>query len=298
MGTLYSYRQYQTLPDFALPLLGKPNLPSSNETVMIIAPHSDDETLGAAGYIKQSLDNHARVIVVLMTNGDGHRFSTIEEFNKAYPGANDYINSGYTRQKESENALSVLGLSPNNIIFLGYPDGGLLPIIERHWSENSLYRSQYTKSDHSPYNNSFAQDAAYYGENIFHNIEKLVSLYEPSIVISPNENDENPDHRATAIFVNRVLGELQIKPINYTYLVHFSRYPQPFKYRPDNYLSPPARLISGDSSWYSLSLDKNSEDRKDQAVKAYSSQIKVPLLKTLMESLVRKNEIFSEKIHK
>ena len=49
--------------------------------------------------------------IVVVTNGD-------------FPG----VQTGLARQVESVNAAQVLGLTEQNVIFLGYPDGALMQI--------------------------------------------------------------------------------------------------------------------------------------------------------------------------
>lgn len=79
------FYKYFSLPQFAAPILPEIQLPQKNQTVVIFAPHCDDEVLGSGGLIYKSIQNGARVCVVLMTNGDGQRYGTIEEFGKIIP---------------------------------------------------------------------------------------------------------------------------------------------------------------------------------------------------------------------
>jgi LmbE family N-acetylglucosaminyl deacetylase len=107
---------YPKLSDLApLPLAGHTKL-------LVLAPHCDDETLGAGGAILAAEHLGMEVRVVIATNGDGYLFATMEEFRQAYPTAEDFIRMGNVRQQESLNALQVLGLQPDQVIFLSYPD--------------------------------------------------------------------------------------------------------------------------------------------------------------------------------
>jgi LmbE family N-acetylglucosaminyl deacetylase len=45
------------------------------DRVLIVAPHIDDEAIGAAGYALDSIANGAEVYVVFLTAGDCNRFS-------------------------------------------------------------------------------------------------------------------------------------------------------------------------------------------------------------------------------
>jgi len=84
------------------------------KTRIIFAPHPDDEALMASGIIYSALSKGDVVKVVVMTNGD------------AFPPATTA--TGITREAETVSGMSVLGLSEQNIIFLGYGDLTLMKL--------------------------------------------------------------------------------------------------------------------------------------------------------------------------
>src|SRR5450756_1369935 len=57
---------------------------------------------------------------------------------------------GHKRMQEAKNAAHVLGLSSNDLIFLGYPDGGLSDIFMNVWTSKP-YRSGVTNAASVPY---------------------------------------------------------------------------------------------------------------------------------------------------
>jgi LmbE family N-acetylglucosaminyl deacetylase len=288
---LFFYRQYQSLPEFALPLLNNIQEPTKADRVLVFAPHCDDETLGAGGYIAKAVQNQANVEVVMVTNGDGHRFSTIEEFKKLYPTSQDYINSGYKRQDESKRALATLGLT-KNIIFLGYPDGGIGSLFNRNWQ--STYRSPFTKTGTSPYQDNFRDGVTYQGVNLYNDIVKILTDFNPTVVIFPSADDAHPDHKATNWFVEKALTDNpSLKVQKYYYLVHYRRFPNPGGLHLDRYLMPPANLINLGTVWGKFDMDQSLQALKVKAIKQYTSQIAVPTLRTLMEGFMRQNELFS-----
>jgi len=81
--------------------------PPTNRAV-IVAPHPDDETLGAGGLITTLRRRDVEIIVVAVTDGE-----------KAYEAA---PNLGPIRSHEQQEALQVLGVDPGHIIRLGLPD--------------------------------------------------------------------------------------------------------------------------------------------------------------------------------
>src|SRR5438105_6795742 len=48
---------------------------TSRDRVLVLAPHPDDESLGAAGLIQCAVAAHARVCVVFATNGDNNAWA-------------------------------------------------------------------------------------------------------------------------------------------------------------------------------------------------------------------------------
>ena len=55
----------------------------------------------------------------------------------------------------------------------------------------------------------------------------------------------------------------------------------------------PIRLISFDGGWERLMLSEETKNLKQKALKSYKSQLKNLLLKKLLESSIRENELFA-----
>ena len=89
-------------------LIGAPAWLPSNKRTVVIAPHPDDETLGAAGVIACQRRSGLPVSVIAVTDGEA-----------AYPNAHGLAE---VRKKEQESALQVLGVHPHDIVRLGFPD--------------------------------------------------------------------------------------------------------------------------------------------------------------------------------
>lgn len=86
-------------------------------TVLIAAPHSDDELLGCGAAISRLRDTSG-VHVVYFTDGSG---SPSPAFGRN-PAVKDLPR---LRAEEARRALAVLGVPAQNMTFLGYPDGRL-----------------------------------------------------------------------------------------------------------------------------------------------------------------------------
>lgn len=292
IGLTVYYFKYPTLPEFTYPLIPSLDLSQSPQNILIFSPHCDDEILGSGGLIAQSIKRGDKVVVVLITNGDGHRYTTFEEFKKIYPKPEDYINVGYKRQQESIAALEKVGLYQNNIIFLGYPDSGIDELLHKYY--NQPYLSPYTKQSSSPYSNSYHENVLYTGQNLASDISNIIKIFSPTVIVAPSSDDSHPDHAATAQFVRRAVKDSNQKVIYLSYLVHYNRYPYPKGFHTDRYLMPPARLIKFSDDWRSYNLDPETVKQKEGALSAYQSQLKDSLLKNIMESFLRRNELFQE----
>lgn len=262
-----------------------------SEIAIIFAPHCDDETLACAGIIQNLISSGKEVKVVVVTNGDGFKYAAEAEFKKFSLKPEDYIKFAYERQNETVEALKILGVKKENIIFLGYPDRGLLPMWSKYFNCEKLYTSPFTKDNFSPYYNSFTKKAPYCGKSLVYDLKNILAIFSPSTIYIPHPNDDHPDHRAVYCFVKLALKELKKEDIKiYTYLIHRGRWPQPQGFYPELSLIPPSSLLNLDTSWYKFELDSKEVSLKYRAFLQYTSQTRV--MKRFLSSFIRKNEIF------
>jgi LmbE family N-acetylglucosaminyl deacetylase len=90
-------------------------LPDSRR-LLVIAPHPDDEAIGAWGLIVRARRRGADVRVIVVTDGAGsHRASP------SWPRARLV----QERQRETRAAMRRIGVPASAVTFLGLPDGGL-----------------------------------------------------------------------------------------------------------------------------------------------------------------------------
>src|SRR5258707_14880257 len=95
------------------------------DRVLIVAPHVDDEALGAGGYVLDAFAHGAEVYVVFLTAGDCNRFSARLLHKTLEPTASNYLSMGRTRIAEGKAAMGMLGVPSDHFFMLGYPDRGL-----------------------------------------------------------------------------------------------------------------------------------------------------------------------------
>ena len=87
----------------------------SSGSLMIIAPHADDETLGCAATILQASQAGRRVCVIIVSDGS-------QSIQSAFISPQQLA---ALRVDEAVAALNVLGVAREDIVFLGFPDSRL-----------------------------------------------------------------------------------------------------------------------------------------------------------------------------
>jgi len=274
--------------------------PGPDDRILIFAPHPDDEVLGSGTYIQRAIKNGAEVKVVLMTNGEYPELSLLIAEKTITGSADDYIKLGYTRQSESLDALELLGLDPENVIFLGYPDHMLNRLWSAdHWNTDDALKASRTGRFESPYDNSFTKNAPHCGESVLGDVKKVLEEERPTIIVVVNPYDIHVDHWATYAFVISAVAELkaedaQVLPVGaiYSYLVHWPEWPVPRGYRPSDSQVPPkpfARL--GQYEWSAFPSGIMEVLLKRQALRSYRSQLSS--WNPFLSSFIRSNEAFA-----
>ena len=297
----FSYRQRaaNAAHDHA-PLSSAP-APTAAMRLMVFAPHCDDEVLGCAGLMQQTLAAGGAVQSVIFTNGDGFRTAVERQTRSLRVEPKDYIQFAALRQDESYRALENLGVKRSDVLFLGYPDRGLMPLWNEHWRPDNLYTSAYTRCDRSPYANTFDPDARYCGRDVIADIRAALRAFRPTRITVTHPADDHPDHAAAAAFVTRALQEAQADPrdadwaktarIHY-YLVHRGDWPAPQGMHMEDGLFPPAAMSYLDTRWLSRPLSPEEAGRKARSIELYASQ--TALMRRFLTSFARRSELFGE----
>jgi LmbE family N-acetylglucosaminyl deacetylase len=83
-------------------------------TTLLLAPHPDDESLGCGGLIAEACARGRPPVVVVLTDG-----------TMSHPSSRSHPRSRLKALREAETraAVAVLGLPPDRLHFLGFPDG-------------------------------------------------------------------------------------------------------------------------------------------------------------------------------
>ncbi|SDA55026.1 GlcNAc-PI de-N-acetylase [Dialister histaminiformans] len=158
-------------------------LDESSRTLMVIIPHEDDEINLAGTVIYHARHLGIRVICVFTTNGD-------------------WKYRGLVRMKEAIQALSLLGVPEKDIVFLGYPDGGV------HGERNVFVsgrkealagrdgrRETYGMDTHADFAMQYrGKHQAYTWNGLVQDIKDVILRDKPAMILA-TDFDSHPDHR-------------------------------------------------------------------------------------------------------
>jgi LmbE family N-acetylglucosaminyl deacetylase len=259
--------------------------PTTRDRVLIIAPHIDDEMIGAGGYAVDAIANGSDVYVAFLTAGDCNRFSALL-VNKTFgPTASSYLSVGRTRIAEAHAAMKLLGVAPDRYFILGYPDRGLKDILD---NRESVISSRATKKRAVPYEEAMSPGSPYSFASLMTDVEQVIDIAKPTTIIAPVAFDGHEDHAAAAEIVDIAVSELEIQPRRFGYLVHNGRIQRSLVRSPKRALNPPMSMRS--LSWATYGLTPAVAKRKDAILQTYKSQ--GPYISLLRNAFVRKNELF------
>ncbi|MGO9246435.1 MAG: PIG-L deacetylase family protein [Verrucomicrobiia bacterium] len=278
-----------------VPVLGQPAFPpiTSRDRIVVVAPHPDDEVLGAGGIIQQACAVGAEVHVIYLTNGDHNQLAFKLYKLSLHLNPVQYLFFGNLRQREAVAATAILGLSREQLTFLGFPDYGTMSIWRDYWREPVPYRSDATLSNAVPYEQAYVFGQPYTPENAVADFVELFRRLRPTRVFVTHPADTNSDHRGAANFVRLAALEVsaeQPPPRIYYYIIHFGRWPSPYHYHPELELKPPRQLLD-DGEWFSIPLTPEQTERKYNAI--IKNRTELTTREYYLVSFARANEIFA-----
>ncbi|HYM62464.1 MAG TPA: PIG-L family deacetylase [Thermoanaerobaculia bacterium] len=259
--------------------------PAQKDRILIVAPHIDDEAIGAGGYAADALAGGAEVYVVFLTAGDCNRISARLLHKTLEPTPSNFLSVGRTRIAEAGQAMAALGVPKDHFFVLGYPDRGLQTILR---NPNAIVRSIGTRENAVPYAQALSPGAPYTLERLKADVARVVTITQPTIVIAPVPFDRHPDHSAAAAITDIVLADLNLRPQRLGYLVHSAWMMKSWVPRPNGALLPPARMQA--FSWATYPLSPRAQKTKDRVLRTYKSQR--PYVFLLRNQFVRTNELF------
>ncbi|MCL5408604.1 MAG: PIG-L family deacetylase [Candidatus Omnitrophica bacterium] len=265
---------------------------TNRDRIIVFAPHPDDEILGCAGIIQECLEKKGRVYIVFFTNGDRNEVAFKLFSKRLILHPFDYIKLGELRSQESMKANKIINISPENLIFLGYPDHGTLNIWIKYWNTDKPFRSFRTKTTCVPYPRNLSYSKPYVGESIIPDFTKTLKGISPTKVFLPNPADLNCDHRAMFNFftVSFLETKKEVLPDVYSYLIHYKMWPEPKRFASHFTLEPPGKLSN--KTWVSYYLTPEQMGQKIRALRCFQTELIGT--KNFIFSFIRRNEIFEK----
>lgn len=163
-----------------------------NASLMVLAPHPDDESLAAGGLIQRALVRGARVSVVYVTDGENNPWPQRALERRVWIGARQRVEWARRRRIEAEAALRKLGGERIAVHRLGWPDGGVTwMLLEQTGSMLAAMR-------------------------------ELLEREQPSLLVLPDLVDRHPDHSAMHVLMEMVFQSMPrgVRPECLGYLLH------------------------------------------------------------------------------
>ena len=252
-------------------------VPDTSQRLLIISPHPDDESLGAGGLIAQAVSRGDPVKVAFVTNGDGFNLGADRYYHHLYASKKDAMNYGRQRQKEALAATSALGVSPADVLFLGFPDHGVYPIWKSYWNPGQAYRSSSTGQTTVAYRLAVTPGEPYTAPALLNTLEAIIKEYRPTDIFVTDTSDIHPDHLATGAFTLAAVAELEgedpsFQPNVYTFVIHSSTWQLLPSLEPDKVYLPPGYFLDQGNGWYRLPLTRAVLATKEAALAAYRTQ--------------------------
>lgn len=185
----------------------------NRNTILILAPHPDDEILNCSSILSRSKN----VVVAYATNGD-------------------FTGRGATevRYRESLSAMWKLGLGAENMILMGYGDQGgkkASSFLAALWNSepdalHTTLASGYTYgvAEHSEYHyQRHGVHAPYTRRAFIDDLKDLLREINPRFIFLPSLLDFHWDHSSLNRLTRSALRQLDISPICFSFLTHYGR---------------------------------------------------------------------------
>ena len=167
---------------------------SKSDKVLVVAPHPDDESLGAGGLLQRIFAQKIPVRILFATNGENNPWAQRYWESRWQIGPDERVRWGQRRRQEALNAISTLGGKPDCAKFLNLPDLGITRLLMQADPELSVL--------------------------ITDNIQE----WEPTVALIPSMHDAHADHSALSVAFSMALDSVGGSSIRiWEYLVHKSQ---------------------------------------------------------------------------
>lgn len=175
-------------------------------STMVIVPHQDDEVLLYGGILYEAKRRGQDVKVVIVTNGDCD--------------CRDYA-KGQDRLRESIKGMRKLGISEDDLIFLGYADTGmpkeesfLWRLYEEAGPDKKIISGcggrTYALPEKPEYHaEKFGEHALYTRRMLEQDLKAALTDYTPEYIFTTCADDAHGDHAGLYLFLKDILRQLR-----------------------------------------------------------------------------------------
>ncbi len=271
MPTLPSLRRH--LNALAAPIRRQPILPPSAEfldpsmlpaRLLVVAPHPDDEWIGAAGLLHSAVNRGSAASAVILTDGAAF-VSAKRRWDRHSP-----VPFAEARSAESVRFLTDLGVPPGQVHLLNLPDGRLASLLRTTGSGAS-----------DPFWDAVTTLAGH------------INAFAPEWIVIPSPYDWHRDHWSGYVLASAAIwASTRHRPLRImSYLTHWGEWPAPLGHHPRFQLVPPGDL-AGDPGWLAWPLTPAAREFKRRALKLYATQVQLPSERLYLLAFVKANELF------
>jgi LmbE family N-acetylglucosaminyl deacetylase len=197
------------------------------ERLLILAPHPDDESLGAAGLAQAVFANGGSVRSVVVTAGDAYVEAIEEETGRKRLTRADFIRYGEKRLEESRAAAKLLGKGFLHLDLLGFSDGSIYDMLVSNWRKSHPERSEFTGFDHVLYRIAGDKGIAQDGHDLRNELVAILHDTKPTLIAFPDVMENDSDHAGLGMFTLLAISdwlEDEKTPVNprlLAYLIHW-----------------------------------------------------------------------------
>src|SRR5205814_726599 len=156
------------------------------KSILIFCAHQDDE--GAHhGIIRAAVENHIPMHFIYFTGGDA---GSCDRYYQHSCGPADCLNFGELRMEEARASLAHLGVPPEDIFFLGLPDGGSGEV----WSDKNPahpYLSVMLSTDHAPYPEAARPNLPFARDSVVEAAKEFIQRFRPEVIFTGHRAEGN-----------------------------------------------------------------------------------------------------------
>src|SRR5262249_18030972 len=88
-----------------------------------------------------------------------------------------------------------------DVIFLGFPDGGLCAILSKYQSDDGPdYKSPFTLEDRPPPPDVILPNTEYNAEDLKRALTQVLADFRPTLLVTTHPRDQHPNHQEKYFF--------------------------------------------------------------------------------------------------